>query len=403
MEPKELFSVALGLVKPWKCERVEFAGEPRQLRLNLDFERGSRLACPQCQVACPVHDTVEKQWRHLNFFQYECQLVARVPRVKCEQHGVHVVAVPWAREGSGFTLLFEALVMMLAPAMPMVEVAEMVAEQDTRLWRVVQHYVEEAQAKRSWAGVKQILVDETSAKRGHRYVTNFVDAQSRELLFMVEGKGSEGFAAFAKELPAHGGKPEQIELIGMDMSAAFRKGAKEQFPAARVVFDHFHLMQWAGQAVDEVRQELRRNGAEMKGGLWALRGNEHNHSEEQKQKRAELCLAYPKIGRALALRDYLQDALQSKNPSDLQSWLSWAQRSRLKPFQKLAKCIKAHWDGILAFLETRLTNGLIEAINGLLQLAKRLARGFRSFKTFQLMGYLKAGKLKLNTPSLLPT
>ena len=403
MDPKLLFTAALGLVRPWKCDRVEFSGEPKKLDLGIDFERGSQLKCPECGKMSPVHDTVEKRWRHLNFFQYECELVARVPRIKCEKDGVRLVELPWARSGSGFTLMFEALTMALCQQMPVADVAEILGEQDTRLWRVIQYYVEQAQAKKSWAKVKRIMVDETSSRRGHKYVTNFVDADTRELLLMTEGRGSESFEIFQEELKKHKGEPTQIELIGMDMSPAYQKGAREYFPNAKVVFDHFHLMQWAGNAVDEVRKELRREGADMKDGLWAIRGNSFTRSAEQLERRHELMRQYPKLGRAIGLRESLQDALQAEDSLCLKQWLGWAQRSRLKPFQELGRKIKAHWEGIVAFLETRMTNGVIEAINGLLQLAKRLARGFRSFKTFQIMGYLKAGKLKLSTPQLSPT
>jgi transposase len=298
--------------------------------------------------------------------------------------------------------MFEALAMALCQAMPVVEVAEILREHDTRLWRVVAHYVEKAQAAKSWKDVKRILVDETSSRRGHNYVTNVVDAETRELLFMSEGRSSESLEAFAEALPAHGGEPEQITLIGMDMSPAYQKGAKH-FPKARIVFDHFHLMQLAGQAVDGVRKQLKREGADLSQGLWAIRGNENTRTEEQKQRRTELMVQYPKIGRALALRDCFQEALLQEDSQALKDWVGWAQRSRLEPFQKMAKTVKEHWNGIVAFIETRVTNGVIEAINGLLQLAKRLARGFRSFKTFQLMGYLKAGKLKLTLPQLAPT
>ena len=400
MDPKVLFTAALGLVKPWKCERVAFSGDPKKLELGIDFERGSQLRCPECERMCPVHDTVEKRWRHLNFFQYECELVARTPRIKCEKDGVRLVDVPWARSGSGFTMLFEALTMALCQEMPVADVAEILGEQDTRLWRIVQYYVEQAQADKSWAAVRGIMVDETSSRRGHKYVTNFVDADRRELLLMTEGRGSESFKIFHEELKKHQGDPKQIELIGIDMGQAYQKGAREYFPDARVVFDHFHLMQWAGEAVDKVRKELKREGADLQGGLWAIRGNAFTRSEEQLNLRCALTRQYPKLGRAIYLRDYLQDALQSEDTTVLKKWLSWAQRSRLTPFQELARKIKDHWEGIVAFLETRMTNGVIEAINGLLQLAKRLARGFRSFKTFQIMGYLKAGKLKLNTKAL---
>ncbi|MEG7691859.1 helix-turn-helix domain-containing protein, partial [Listeria monocytogenes] len=78
-------------------------------------------------------------WRHLNFFQHECYLHARVPRVRCDACGVHQVAVPWARPGSGFTLLFEAMVLSMAEVLPMSEVSWQVTEFDTKLWRIVRH------------------------------------------------------------------------------------------------------------------------------------------------------------------------------------------------------------------------------------------------------------------------
>ena len=130
-----------------------------------------RMLRAQCGKLCPTHDTSIKRWRHLNFFQYECLLEARVPRSHCPEHGVLSVAVPWAREGSGFTLLFEALAMLLCREMPMAAVSNTLGEHDTRLWRVAAHYVEAAHAKSSWAKVRAISVDETSARRGHRYVT----------------------------------------------------------------------------------------------------------------------------------------------------------------------------------------------------------------------------------------
>lgn len=379
-----------------------FEGEPLELLLKLDFKVGHRFGCPECGASSPTHDTVSKRWRHLDFFQYRCELEARVPRVDCPEHGVRLINVPWGRAGSGFTLLFEALVMMVCREMPMAAAAKLLAEQDTRLWRVVAHYVEEAQEKRDWSSLKNILIDETSSKRGHRYVTNFVDARTRELLFMVEGHGVDAIASFHTELMRHNARPEQIELLSMDMKPAFIAGARSFFPQAEVVFDHFHIMQMAGKALDEVRKGLARSGAELKGSLWAFRGNEWTRSNSQLEQRRLLQRAYPKLGKALGLRDLLQDTLAQEDTGMLAWWCQRAQRSRLEPFVRLSRSIKKHWNGVTAFMRTRLTNGAMEAINGLLQLAKRLARGFRSLRNFRIMAYLKAGKLQLQLPILRP-
>jgi transposase len=187
------------------------------------------------------------------------------------------------------------------------------------------------------------------------------------------------------------------------MSPAFKKGAQSFFPKAQIVFDHFHLMQMAGKAVDEVRKEVRRSGADLHDALWALRGNESTRTSEQVQRRRELCRCYPKLGRALALRESLQDILADEDEDSLRWWIRRAKVSRLPPFRALAFCLQENLQGVLAFMKTRLTNGVFEAINGLLQLAKRAARGFRSFTYFRTMAYLKAGKLKLDLPHYSPT
>jgi len=405
MDAKELFTLALQLTPEWKVTDCQLDQEARRLTLKLDFVTGSKFCVPGAgyQLLCPVHDTVEKSWRHLNFFQYQTELVARVPRVKTPEGKVVQVEVPWARPGSGFTLMFEAWAMLLCSQMPVLEVGALLGEEDTRLWRLVAHYVEAAHARCSWAQVRRLMIDETSARRGHRYVTNVVDAETRELLFLSEGRESEAVGAFVAALRAHGGAPEQIELVAMDMSPAYRKGVRQYLPQARIVFDRFHLMQMAGKALDEVRKQLRREGAELAGELWAIRGNSWTRSEEQLAHRQQLCAQYPKLGRAMLLRETLQDVLAGEDVAALRWWVTRARRARLEPFRKLADSIMEHWDGIVAFLETRVTNGVIEAINGLLQLAKRMARGFRSFRNFRLMALLKAGRLQLQLPALSPT
>jgi len=405
MDAKDLFTLALQLTAEWKVTDCQLDQQARRLTLKLDFKSGSKFCAPgaEHQLLCAVHDTVEKRWRHLDFFQYQTELVARVPRVKTPDGAVLQVEVPWARPGSGFTLMFEAWTMLLCGEMPVVEAGRLLSEEDTRLWRIVAHYVEGAQRLRDWSKVRRIMIDETSSRRGHKYVTSIVDADTRELLFMAEGREGDAVAAFVEELRAHGGQPEQIELVSMDMSPAYRKGVREHLPCARIVFDRFHLMQMAGKALDDVRKELRHEGADLAGGLWALRGNSWTRSQEQLRLRQRLCNQYPKLGRAMMLRETLQDVLADEDPAALRWWVTRARRARLEPFVRLADSVMEHWEGIVAFMETRLTNGVIEAINGLLQLAKRMARGFRSFRNFRIMALLKAGRLELNLPTLLPT
>ena len=111
MRDNDLFQLALGITSPWFVASSAFDATKRRLDIALDFKAGSRFSCPECNASgCPVHDTVEKQWRHLDFFQHQAILTARTPRINCTKCGVRLVTVPWARPGSGFTLLFELYV-----------------------------------------------------------------------------------------------------------------------------------------------------------------------------------------------------------------------------------------------------------------------------------------------------
>jgi transposase len=407
MTTNQLFEVALQLGSSgWRVAASYFSGEPPQLEIQLEYTSGHSVICPECGAACTIYDRLEKRWRHLNFFQYRCELVAQVPRADCVAHGARMITVPWASGGSGFTLLFEAFVMLLAAQMPVSRVAELVEEEDTRLWRLIRRLVEEAHALSDWSQVRAIAIDETSARRGRCYVTVILDAESHCVLYMAQGRDSHAVEGFAEALRHHHGDPANILWVAMDMLHCYAKGVRENFPNATVVFDRYHLMVMAGEAVDDVRKQLQRNGANLKGSLWSLRGNEWNLTPEQALQRTSLAAAYKPLGRALALRSALQDiycAPPVDGPELLRWWCRWAARSRLQPFQKLAKTIRQYWEGIVSYFQHHITQGAIEAINGIIQLAKRRARGFRNFLYLRTIAYWATGRLPIKLPSYWPT
>ena len=231
------------LTPPWQVAECQFDVNQERLNIHLGFLRGSHFPCPACgQADCAVHDTEQKSWRHLNFFQHETYMYAGVPRIKCSNCGVRLINVPWARADSGFTLLFEAYIMILAPSMPVKRIAELVSEHDTRLWRVLQHHVEEAREQADCSDVKKVGVDETSSKRGHNYVTIFVDLEKSKTIFATEGKDNTTVKLFKDDLSKHGGDPDAIKDVSCDMSPAFIKGVEENLPNAEFTFDKFPLV-----------------------------------------------------------------------------------------------------------------------------------------------------------------
>jgi transposase len=409
MDQNELFGAALGLQRPWRVveSQLKEKGQGKVLELDIDFEKGARFPCPCCGESSEIHDTLPRRWRHLQFWQHETYIHARVPRTKCEKDGVRQVPVPWAREGSGFTLLFEAFAMILCKQMPISAVADLLGEHQGRIWRMIHHYVGKAHARQDWSEVDTLGVDETATRKGHTYATVVVDIDSKgdraaRLLFMTPGHTADSLGEFVAKMPSHGACPEQVKVAAIDMGRAYRKGVAEHLPLAEISFDRFHVMKLAGVAVDEVRKQLRDEGADMSGALWALRGNPENLSTGNLARREELCRNYKEIGRSMALREMLSETweytFRFTAEEHLRQWCSWASRSRLKPFKKLSKTIKDHWEGILGYYPNRVTSAAIEAINGVIQTARRRARGYRNFNNLQAIAYWMAGDLDLQIP-----
>ena len=398
LSPTEaLFTAALGLTPPWYCKHSDFSTDKSRLDLWLDFPTGSRFICPTCEAAdLPVHDTVDKQWRHMDFFQHMCYLHARVPRVRCEQCGVLQVAVPWARPGSGFTLLFEALVMSMAPHMPVAAIARQVREHDTRLWRILEHHVERARARADFAEVTAVAIDETSRRRGHRYVSLVADVKKRRVLFVTKGKGQQVIARFVRDLEAHGGEASAIRHVSMDMSPAFVAGVRESLPAAEITFDRYHIMKLANDALDDVRKAEARENPYLKGSKYLWLRNPKNLSVTQELQLRELRTLTHKTANAYGIVQGLRTFFELPNALAepyLKRWYQWARSSRIDAMKEFALTVKRHWDGILRFHETNMTAGFLEGINSLVQAAKRKARGYRTTENLITMIYLIAGKL----------
>ena len=403
MRDTNLLQMALGLTPPWTVTGADFDPGARRLDIHIDFPPGSRFACPGCGAAdCPAHDTAPMAWRHLNFFQHQAYLNARVPRVRCQGCGVRKVTVPWAREDSGFTLLFEALIMVMIPAMPVKAAERMVGEYDTRLWRVIHHYVDEARARADASNVTRVAIDETAARRGHNYISLFVDIDQARVIHVTEGKDAATVAAFAADLTEHGGDPDQIAEACIDMSPAFIKGVAESLPNAHVTFDRFHIVKIINEAVDEVRRVERKGHVELKGTRYIWLRNPNTLSQRQRSTLDALPTRTLKTARAYQIRLAFQDMYAQDSRENaaayLKKWYFWATHSRLPPIIDAAHTVKRHCDGILRWFDSKIANGVIEGINSLVQAAKAKARGYRSTRNLKAMVYLIAGKLDLRLP-----
>lgn len=407
MDVNVLFTQALGLQPPWHVDGLEFKAAEKRLDIHVDFPRGSEFPCPECSVLCKVHDVEEHEWRHLNFFEHLTFLKARQPRTTCKEHGVKTVTVPWSRPGSGFTLLMEAIIVELARnGMTPTAIGRIVGEHDTRIWRVLEHYVDEARARASFEGTTKVAVDETSRAKGHVYVTLFADVEQAKVLFVAEGKDHKTVASFKEDLVAHGGDPAKVTDFSLDMSQAFIKGIAESFPQAQLTFDKFHVIKLMNDAVDEVRRHEQKAKPELKKTRYSWLKNEENMKLEEKERFQALKDSTLDTARAYRLKLGLQNLYEESTrfaPSFIKGWIRWANISQLKPVVRVAKTIEKHIDGVLRYFTSRITNGLMEGINSLVQAAKAKARGFRSVRKMAVMIYLLLSKLDFRLPQPFPS
>ena len=401
MNTGKLFAKALGIVEPWYVEGVEFSAEARRLDIRIDFLAGSRFTATgedgSVSGPFPVHDTVEKQWRHLNFFQHECYLQCRIPRVRTPDGRTLRVKAPWEGLNSGFTMLFEALMLGLAGHMPVHAVAKMVGVDDGKLWRLMGKYVEQAVSGESMEPVTQLGVDETSMGKGHKYVTVAADLKIRRTVFVAEGKGNENLTALADDMRRRGGDPAAVTDFTCDMSQAFILGIANNFPAAEVTFDKFHLVKLLNDALDKVRRREVARHPVLRRSRWLLLRNEVNLDAEQAARLAEIRTWNLDTCRALQLRMAFQDIYHANDRDEFAAlfgkWLSWAKRSRLAEFRRVARTFAKHRDGILRWFDTRLSNAILEGINSLIQATKAKARGFRTFAYFRTAIFFATGHL----------
>jgi transposase len=399
----EVFQAALGIAEPWRVTEATFEPGEGRLDLRIDFARGARFACPEGdETACPVHDTESKTWRHLDFFQHRAYLHARVPRVFCPGHGVRQVLVPWARPNSGFTLLFEALLVEFAAHMPVAAIARMVGEHDTRIWRVLEHYVAQARAQLDFSQVTRVGVDETSARRGQDYVSLFMDLDTPRVMFATEDRDAATVARFAADLAAHGGDPERVADVCCDMSAAFIAGVEAHLDNAAITFDRYHVIAKLNEAVDQVRKAERASRPELARSRYLWLKRPERLSAAQAERLAWLNRPSAQLATARAYRwrwdfDGFYDQPPALADAYLERWCRGALRSRLEPIKAFVRMVDAHWDGILAWHTSRASNGILEGTNSLVQAAKRKARGYRNKQKMITIIYLIAGRLPLPT------
>jgi transposase len=408
MNGNDIISLGLGLEDPWEIvgQILDTQKSPHELRLTIKADRGTTFPCPVCGTLSKAHDFKEMTWRHLNFFQHHCYITAPVPRVRCPEHGVKRIKVPWARKGSKFTLLFEQVALVMAREMPVLATARILEMNDKRLWRIIRHYVNQALSRLDLSGLTAFSLDETKSRKGHRYVTVFIDLDRKErpVVFATPGKGKKTLKAFKGFLSEHHGETGNIVEVVSDMSGAFISGIKTHFVNSDITVDWFHVVQLFSRAVDEVRRKEAKEVRMPRATRWAtLKASEGNFTDRQLDALAELESMDLHTAEAWRIKELLRWVRRATCLRAARWRLTWflnlanricKTKQLLAPVRKALRTVEQYREEILGRWMSGHNNGRIEALNGIFQAAKVRARGYRNDETFISMIYLLAAPIQ---------
>ncbi len=350
-----------------------------------------RERCGICRRRCPGFDLGggRRRWRALDIGSTLAFVEAAAPRVRCRDHGVVVCAVPWARHNARFTRAFEDQVAWLTINTSKSAVAELMRIAWRTVGGVCERVVAEAlEGEDLLDGLTRVGIDEISHRRGHRYLSVVVDHDSGQLAWAAPGRDRKTIEAFLDELGEE--RCKDITLVSCDMAAWISGPIAERLPGAVRCVDPFHVVQLATDALDVVRREVwnqaRMSGEvavarDLKGARFALWKNPESLTSRQRLKLADIKSVNGPLYRAYLLKEQLR-AFYRVPPEHaeamLDAWLSWARRSRLEPFVKLARTISAQREGILAAIEHGLSNARVEQINTQIRMLTRRAYGFHT-------------------------
>ena len=393
---KELFSLALNIENPWRIDKIQFDQEKEELNIYVGYMRSSKFLCPKCGKECKLHDTKEKVWRHLNFFQYKTYIHCKLPRTNCEDDGVLLAQAPWSTDNTGFTMLFEEYVLRLAQKMPILSISKLLKESNGKIWRIVKKYTDKYIETLDFSNTRIIGIDETSVK-GHNYITLFMDMETSKVMYIAEGKKSSTIYEFKNFFEEHKGKVENIEVFTCDMSLGFTSGIKEIFKEAKIVYDKFHVVKEVNIAVDEVRKKEVEDEKELKKSKYIWLKNPENLKEYQKEKLIKMSKMNLKTAKAYRLKLAFQE-IYNKNitkemaHNEIKEWLNWAIHSKLDSMKKVARMVGQKINGILNYFEYRVTNAVLEGTNSMIQNLKSRAKGYKVIENFKAMIYLMNSK-----------
>ncbi|TPF91634.1 ISL3 family transposase [Bifidobacterium sp. UTBIF-78] len=354
-----------------------------------------------------------RRWRHLDLGCARMLLEYAPPRVMCREHGVTVAMAPWARRKSAYTRDFEQQVAWLSVHAPRSAVSALMRIDWKSVGPVCKRVADDLRAEQGaglFDGLRSIGVDETSYRKGHRYMTVVVDHDRGRVVWMHEGHGEKVFDLFFRTLTE--AQRASIRVITGDGARWIDECAFRWCPQAERILDGFHIVSWATDALDKVRtaawREARKQGVAkkgakdpVKGARWALLKNENDLTAGQKAQLECVANTNETLWEAYKLKERLRMILKQTTDEAaplLRQWAADAFLSGIPGFVPLGeKIARRHFD-ILATIRSGLSNARLEAINNKIKTTIKIGYGYRNLDNLISLVMLKCGGLDLQLP-----
>ena len=388
---KELFLQALWLKNPWYIKEIKLDAEKERLDIYLDFIKWTKFKNNDWKEVT-ANQTVNKTWKHLFFWQYPTYLHVRVPKLKDKQWKVNMIKLPWAREWSWFTLLFEAMALELMRNMPLNKLGKHLQETWERLMRIATHYVNKSREKADYSKITKWWIDETSRKKWHNYLTTFVNLDTKKVSCIVEWKWANTIKEIVEDIEDHWWDKNNIKEVSIDFWPAFISWVTKYMPNASIVYDRFHFMQFLDKWVDEVRRIEVKSNKLLKNSRYLWLKNPDDLKESSKIKLEELKRENIILAESYQMKENIKEFFEKETVEEaelfLNLWCDWVMSSWIEPMKKIVKTIKTHWFGLINYIKRKINSWVVEWLNSVIQNIKRRARWYRNFENFKTMIYL---------------
>lgn len=398
---KEFFQLALGFPYPWKVNSVELDKATASVHIYLLYD--SKVYLTDSGDDLKIYDyRKERVWQHLPILQFKCYIHCAIPRVKLPSGAIKSIAVPWASSYDSYTYLFNDYVIDILKATHNQTKTAQLAKTTFYMVNTIMHKAVALGLSRRVLEepVKRLSIDEKSIGKGHKYASILVDVDGKRVLDVCKGRDKKSVKQLINNT-LQGDLINQVEVICMDMWEAFMSACKELMPKANIAHDKFHIVQYLNKAVDTCRKTEVATDQLLKNSKYALLKNYQNRSDQQQAHFNEIIDSNLYTAQAWLMANQFKDTvLNCNNTIEAEAYFDmWTDKAEqletIKPIAKLSKTLNKHKEGILNYVKHKITNALIERVNGMIQNIKNIGRGYRTFENLRSAILFFNGKLDL--------